>query len=277
MKIRSITLSLLLAFSGVSLVAMQGPTYYDILGVASGATNDEIKEAYKKLSLRYHPDRHAGESDADIAEATRHFKLINDANTTLRDFHERQKYDQFVSGNQQPAAGGAHFAGNGNAQDDAYEHVMLLAGIASARKTYSYLTRAWDQHTMHNNFVAIKKHIALQVKNKAENKPVARLCDSLDLTWLTRLRQQGKPSSIEQAIEQFDRLAVQNPQSLPTIGTQVVKIVDMYSNAVGTGRTSLFKAAAIVGASALGYLTSDKWLPQVLNSKLFYIAFRLFS
>ena len=271
MKIRSIALSLLLAFSGMSLVAMQGSTHYDILGVSKDAPTEDIVREYRKLAKQNHPDKNHGDKAAEAR-----MKSINEAYATLNDATKRQAYDQSINSNQQWTAGGAHFAGNGNVQGDAYDNVILLAGIASAKTTYSYLKLALNQYTMHNKFEAIKKHIALQLKNKAENKPITRISAALDLSWLTQFRQQGKPSPIEQVIEQFD-LATQNPQLLPKICPQVLKVVDTWSDAVGTGKTSLFKAAAIIGASTLGYLTSDKWLPQVLNSRLFYIALRLFS
>lgn len=274
MKILSIALSLLVAFSGLSVVAMHGPTHYDILGVSSGATNAEIKAAYRKLSMQYHPDRNVNKPDAEKVEAERQFKLINSAHETLKDFQTRQAYDQFVSGNQQSATGNNAYAERTN---DAQDHVMLLAGIFAAKKTFGYLTHAWDQYTMQKNFSAVKEHAELQLKNKQENKPIIPMRQALDLTWVTQLRHGQKPSPIEQAIDQFDRSVIQNPTLLPTAGTQLVKITDAYSDAIGSSTTSLCKAAAIVGAGAFGYLTSDKWLPQLLNSRLFYIGLRLFS
>lgn len=273
MKIRSIALSLLLAFSGMSLVAMQDQTHYKLFGVSKDAEIEDITRQYKKMALQNHPDKNPGDKASE-----ERMKSINDAYETLSDAKKRAEYDQFIAGNQQQAAGGQHFAGNGNVHHgDAYDQVMLLAGIASAKTTYSYLRHALTEYTMHKHLSAVKKQIALQIKNKQENKPVTCLRNSLDLTWLTRLRQEGRPSPIEQAIDQFDKIATQTPQHLPAVGPQVIKIVNTYSDAIGTGKTSLFKAAAIVGTSIVGYLTSDKWLPQVLNSRLFYIALRLFS
>ncbi len=273
MKILSIALSFLCAFSGLSVVAMQGPTHYDILGVSSVATNAEIKAAYKGLSMRYHPDRNVDKADIEKIEAERQFKLVNSAHETLKDFQARQKYDQFINGNQQPA-GDAQFAGRNT---DAQDHLMLLAGIFAAKKTYSYVTHAWNQYTIHNNFLAIKEHAELQIRNKQENKPIIPIREALDISWLMQLRQKEQPSLLEHAINHFDRLAIQNPQSLPTICPQLIKEVDRYCNLIGNGSTSLFKAMAVVGAGTIGYLTSDQWLPKLLSSRLFYIGLRLFS
>ena len=62
--------------------------YYEVLGVAKNATEEEIKSAYRKLAKQYHPDLHPG--DAAAAEK---FKEINEANETLSDKQKRAAYD----------------------------------------------------------------------------------------------------------------------------------------------------------------------------------------
>ncbi len=65
--------------------------YYDILGVSKNATSDEIKKAYRKQALEWHPDRHKDEKEA----AERRFKEINEAYQVLCDPQKRSAYDQF--------------------------------------------------------------------------------------------------------------------------------------------------------------------------------------
>ena len=64
--------------------------YYDVLGVGSNAGPDDIKRAYRKLAMTYHPDRNQGDADA----ATR-FKEASEAYEVLSDPAKRQRYDQF--------------------------------------------------------------------------------------------------------------------------------------------------------------------------------------
>jgi curved DNA-binding protein len=64
--------------------------YYNVLGVAKGATADEIKKAYRKLAIKYHPDKTRGDKAANEK-----FMEINEANQVLGDPEKRKKYDQF--------------------------------------------------------------------------------------------------------------------------------------------------------------------------------------
>jgi DnaJ-class molecular chaperone len=65
--------------------------YYDILGVSKGANADEIKKAYRKQAIEWHPDKHADNKEA----AEKRFKEINEAYQILSDAEKRQAYDQF--------------------------------------------------------------------------------------------------------------------------------------------------------------------------------------
>lgn len=67
--------------------------YYDVLGVAKNATQDEIKKAFRKLSLKYHPDRQSGKSEKEKKEAEEKFKEIGEAYDTLSDQEKRRQYD----------------------------------------------------------------------------------------------------------------------------------------------------------------------------------------
>ncbi|HQF42070.1 MAG TPA: J domain-containing protein [Ignavibacteriaceae bacterium] len=67
---------------------MEYKDYYKILGVEKSATQDEIKKAYRKLAMKYHPDRNPGNKSAEEK-----FKEITEANEVLSDPEKRKKYD----------------------------------------------------------------------------------------------------------------------------------------------------------------------------------------
>ncbi len=64
--------------------------YYELLGLAKGASADEIKKAYRKMAVKYHPDKNPGDKAAE-----EHFKEVSEAYEILSDTTKRQQYDQF--------------------------------------------------------------------------------------------------------------------------------------------------------------------------------------
>lgn len=81
--------------------------YYDILGVAKSASADEIKKAYRKQALEWHPDRHKDEKEA----AEKRFKEINEAYQVLSDPQKKSAYDQYGHAAFTPGGG---FPGGGS-------------------------------------------------------------------------------------------------------------------------------------------------------------------
>ncbi len=87
--------------------------YYELLGLARGASAEEIKKAYRKLAMQYHPDRNPGDSTAEAK-----FKEISEAYEVLKDEQKRAAYDRFghaafeqgMGGRPGGGAGDFHFA-----------------------------------------------------------------------------------------------------------------------------------------------------------------------
>ena len=82
--------------------------YYEVLGVSKNASDDEIKKAYRKLAIKYHPDKNPGDKEAEAK-----FKEINEAHDVLSDKQKRARYDQFGHAGVGGASGNP-FANGGN-------------------------------------------------------------------------------------------------------------------------------------------------------------------
>lgn len=85
---------------------MASKDYYSILGIDRNATEDQIKSAYKKQALKWHPDRHANESEEQKKEAEEKFKEIAEAYAVLSDPDKKRKYDTYGSVDDIPDFGG---------------------------------------------------------------------------------------------------------------------------------------------------------------------------
>lgn len=82
--------------------------YYELLGVSRDASADEIKKAYRKQALKYHPDRNPGDKEAE-----EHFKEVAEAYDVLSDPDKKSRYDQFGHSGVDGASGFGGFGGGG--------------------------------------------------------------------------------------------------------------------------------------------------------------------
>ena len=113
--------------------------YYKILGVSRNATDQEIKQAYRKLAMKYHPDRNPGNKEAEDK-----FKEINEAYGVLSDSEKRAAYDRY-----------GHAGLNG------------MGGMLSAAGLEPALVEGREQHVLHGLGHAVQlvdeQHAALRL------------------------------------------------------------------------------------------------------------------
>ncbi|CAF2113604.1 unnamed protein product, partial [Brassica napus] len=114
MAIRRSKLCIALFALSYAICVFAGKSYYDVLQVPKGASDEQIKRAYRKLALKYHPDKNQGNE-----EATRKFAEINNAYEVLSDEEKREVYNRYgEEGLKQHAANGGRGGGGGmNMQD----------------------------------------------------------------------------------------------------------------------------------------------------------------
>jgi len=139
---------------------MKFQDYYEVLGVARDASEADIKKAYRRLALKWHPDRHQGD---DGAEAEKRFKQISEAYEVLSHADTRAKYDRFGEhwkhGQEvPPGAGGSAggFGGEGGARRMSREEFEQMFGGASGAGGFSDFFREAFGDDMRRDFGGAK-------------------------------------------------------------------------------------------------------------------------
>ncbi|QFG53595.1 molecular chaperone DnaJ [Chryseobacterium sp.] len=98
--------------------------YYEVLGISKGASADEIKKAYRKMALKYHPDKNPGDKDAEEK-----FKEAAEAYEVLSDDNKKARYDQYGHAGMGGAGGfGGGFGGGGMNMEDIFSQFGDIFG-----------------------------------------------------------------------------------------------------------------------------------------------------
>ncbi len=113
--------------------------YYEVLGLATGASEDDIKKAYRKLAMKHHPDRNQGDKTKD---AENKFKEAKEAYEMLSDPKKRAAYDQFGHAGVDPNMGGGRggpgaegFGGFADAFGDIFGDIFGQGGQGGGRRS----------------------------------------------------------------------------------------------------------------------------------------------
>lgn len=147
--------------------------YYEVLGVAKGASDSDIKKAYRKLAKKYHPDANPGDKEAEDK-----FKEVSEAYEVLSDEKKRQTYDQFGHAAFDGAAGGGGFNGGFGGVDmgDIFESFFGGSGfgdIFGGGRRRNGPKRGNDvQYNMHITFEE-----SMFGAEKTINVPITETCD----------------------------------------------------------------------------------------------------
>ena len=109
--------------------------YYEVLGLNKGASEDQIKKAFRKMAMKYHPDKNPGDKDAETK-----FKEINEAYSVLSDPEKKKMYDRFGHAGVDPNAGfgGGGFQGGFGGFDDIFD---MFGGMFGGRSGFGQQRR----------------------------------------------------------------------------------------------------------------------------------------
>ena len=159
---------------------MSGKNYYDVLGVSKQSSQEEISKAYKKMVIKYHPDKFVDPKEKD--EAQTKIKTINEAYNVLKDKDKRRNYDMgggnpFNNGGGDPFGGGNPFGGSDFAGfgegSDFFEDIMSFMNGKRSHKSQSRHAKGKDlqydiELSILEAFEGLKKEVSYQCPVKCQ-------------------------------------------------------------------------------------------------------------
>lgn len=158
--------------------------YYSTLGVNENASDDDIKSAYRKLAMKYHPDRNPGDASAE-----EQFKKINEAYSTLSDRQKRAEYD-----NMKRYGGAGHF-NQGGAQHFHFnfDHMGNIDDIIHQFFSQNGFAHPFGQQVRRNRDLQFNVEITLEDAFNGKDLPISFKANGQDVNVVVRI-----PPGIEQ-------------------------------------------------------------------------------
>ncbi len=138
--------------------------YYEVLGVSKGASKDEIKKAYRKMAIKYHPDK-----NPDDHEAEEKFKEAAEAYEVLSDDQKRNRYDQFGHAGMGGASG---FGGHGMTMEDIFSSFGDIFGDAFGGFGFGGSRRSRGQRVNKGSNLRVKVKLNLEEIAKGVEKKI---------------------------------------------------------------------------------------------------------
>ena len=139
--------------------------YYEVLGVSKGATDEEIKKAYRKTALKYHPDRNPNDKEAEEK-----FKEAAEAYDVLSDPNKKARYDQFGHAGMEGAGG---FGGSGGmSMDDIFSHFGDIFGSFGGFGGFSGFGGGGGVPQNYGSDLRVRIHVTLQEVMKGTTKKI---------------------------------------------------------------------------------------------------------
>lgn len=211
--------------------------YYDVLGVSKDASDGDIKKAYRRMAMKFHPDR-----NPDDTEAEEKFKEASEAYEVLSDDQKKSAYDQYGHAGVDPNGGAGGFGGGAGGFGDIFGDVFgdIFGGAGGGR--HSHVQRGSDlRYTMELDLEEAVRGVEKQIR--VPTLVACDVCDGSGAKPGSKPTQCGTCGGVGQVRMQQGFFSVQ--QTCPSCHGQGTIISDPCTNCHGHGRVEEAKTLSV--------------------------------